>query len=98
HRDLHPFPTRRSSDLERILESYLGVSPRGFSQFLKAGPLWIKEKLFLDRNLREELGGYTGSLLYAEHHESHAASAFFPSPFHERSEEHTSELQSQSNL
>jgi carbamoyltransferase len=68
---------------ERILESYLGVAPRGFGQFLKAGPVWMKEKLFLDRNLREELGGYEGQVLYAEHHESHAASAFFPSPFEE---------------
>ena len=68
---------------ERILESYLGVTPRGFLQFLKAGPVWMKEKLFLDRNLREELGSYKGEVLYAEHHESHAASAFFPSPFEE---------------
>jgi carbamoyltransferase len=68
---------------ERILESYLGVAPRGFGQFLKAGPVWMKEKLFLDRDLRESLGGYDGELLYAEHHESHAASAFFPSPFRE---------------
>ena len=48
-----------------------------------AGPLWIKEKLYQDRTLREALGGYEGKLLYAEHHESHAASAFFPSPFEE---------------
>src|SRR5438132_6200374 len=48
-----------------------------------AGPLWIKEKLFMDRDLRRALGGYQGELLYAEHHESHAASAFFPSPFEE---------------
>jgi len=68
---------------ERILESYLGVTPRGFRQFLKAGPVWIKEKIFLDRELRESLGGYQGDVLYAEHHESHAASAFFPSPFEE---------------
>ncbi len=47
-----------------------------------AGPLWIKEKLYIDRQLREELG-YDGEILYAEHHESHAASAFFPSPFEE---------------
>src|SRR5205814_1179070 len=47
-----------------------------------AGPLWIKEKLFMDRQLREALG-YDGEILYAEHHESHAASAFFPSPFEE---------------
>jgi len=68
---------------ERILESYLGVTPRGFLQFLKAGPVWMKEKLFLDRHLRESLGGFGGDVLYAEHHESHAASAFFPSPFEE---------------
>ena len=68
---------------ERILESYLGVAPRGFSQFVKAGPLWIKERLFQDTTLRDELGGYKGALLYAEHHESHAASAFYPSPFKE---------------
>ena len=67
---------------ERILETYLGVAPRGFASFLKAGPLWIKEKLHTDRELRAALG-YEGDLLYAEHHESHAASAFFPSPFEE---------------
>jgi len=68
---------------ERILETYLAVAPRGFGQFLKAGPLWIKEKLYQDRELRTALGDYDGKLLYAEHHESHAASAFFPSPFEE---------------
>lgn len=68
---------------ERILETYLGVAPRGFRSFLMAGPLWIKEKLYTDRLLRDALGGYHGNLLYAEHHESHAASAFFPSPFFE---------------
>jgi carbamoyltransferase len=68
---------------ERILETYLSMAPRGFTSFLKAGPLWMKEKLFTDRELRAALGGYEGTLLYAEHHESHAASAFFPSPFEE---------------
>jgi carbamoyltransferase len=67
---------------ERILETFLGVAPKGYLSFLKAGPLWIKEKLFMDRQLREALG-YDGEILYAEHHESHAASAFFPSPFEE---------------
>jgi carbamoyltransferase len=66
---------------DRILETYLGVAPRGFSSFIKAGPLWIKEKLYTDRAIRDALGGFTGKLLYAEHHESHAASAFYPSPF-----------------
>ena len=65
---------------ERILETYLGIAPRGFRSFLMAGPLWIKDKLYLDKQLRGELG-YEGEILYAEHHESHAASAFFPSPF-----------------
>jgi carbamoyltransferase len=76
---------------ERILETYLAVAPRGLASFAKAGPLWIKEKLFTDRMLRHALGElgetpgerYAGELMYAEHHESHAASAFFPSPFQE---------------
>jgi carbamoyltransferase len=65
---------------ERILETYLGVAPRGFSSFLLAGPLWIKDKLYIDRTLKKALG-YDGEILYSEHHESHAASAFYPSPF-----------------
>jgi carbamoyltransferase len=68
---------------ERILETYLGVAPKGFSSFLKAGPLWLKEKLYTDRAIRDSLDGFEGKVLYAEHHESHAASAFFPSPFDE---------------
>ncbi len=65
---------------ERILETYLATAPRSFRSFLMAGPLWIKDKLYIDRHLREQLG-YQGDILYAEHHESHAASAFYPSPF-----------------
>jgi carbamoyltransferase len=68
---------------ERILETYVGVAPRGYSSFLLAGPLWIKDKLYQDRTIRESVGEFDGELLYAEHHESHAASAFFPSPFEE---------------
>jgi carbamoyltransferase len=67
---------------ERILETYLGVVPAGFRSFLMAGPLWIKDKLYIDRQLHEELG-YKGQIFYCEHHESHAASAYFPSPFDE---------------
>jgi carbamoyltransferase len=65
---------------ERILETYLGVAPRGFKSFLLAGPLWIKDKLYIDKHLKQQLG-YRGDILYSEHHEAHAASAFFPSPF-----------------
>src|SRR5437870_2299206 len=68
---------------ERILETYLSVSPKGFASFRMAGPLWVKEKLFMDREIRRALDDYRGEVLYAEHHESHAASAFFPSPFEE---------------
>ncbi len=67
---------------DRILETYFEVAPKGFRSFLMAGPLWIKDKLYIDRHIRDELG-YEGPLCYAEHHESHAASAFFPSPFEE---------------
>jgi carbamoyltransferase len=67
---------------ERILDTYLGVAPRGFRSFFMAAPIWLKDKLYLDRQLRDALR-YTGEILYAEHHESHAASAFFPSPFEE---------------
>ncbi len=67
---------------ERILETYLGVAPRGLRSFLQAGPLWIKDKLFIDKQIHDALE-YDGDVLYSEHHESHAASAFFPSPFEE---------------
>lgn len=67
---------------ERILETYLAIAPVGFRSFLKAGPLWIKEKLFQREDIAGELG-YEGEVLFAEHHESHAASAFLPSPFEE---------------
>ncbi len=72
---------------ERLLESYFATVPRGFRSFKMAIPLWIKDKLFQKRMLREELqklsGGknWDGSLLFTEHHQSHAASAYFPSPF-----------------
>ncbi len=76
---------------ERLLETYLSYAPQGLGSFLKAMPVWIKEKLFL-RNLLDtgfrQVGGLEKKdplppLLFGEHHESHAASAFFPSPFQE---------------
>ena len=68
---------------ERILETYLGVAPAGFRSFLAAAPVWMKDKLHTDRRLREALPGYEGPVLYSEHHESHAASAFLASPYEE---------------
>src|SRR5262245_58482853 len=68
---------------ERLLEQYLGVAPRGLRSFLTAMPVWLKEKLFTRDQIRRALGDYEGPVLFAEHHESHAASAFYPSPFAE---------------
>jgi carbamoyltransferase len=65
---------------ERILETYLMYAPRGIRSFLVAMPLWLKEKLWIPQLIRDTLR-YEGLILYTEHHESHAASAFFPSPF-----------------
>jgi len=73
---------------ERLLETYLAYAPRGFRSFLAAMPIWLKEKLYLKTVLKKELAALAGCkvkdlppLLFAEHHQSHAASAFFPSPF-----------------
>ena len=72
---------------ERLLETYLSYAPNGFKSFLAAMPIWLKEKLFLKTTLKRELGKLAGDeknlpgLLFSAHHKSHAASAFFPSPF-----------------
>ena len=69
---------------ERLLETYLAFAPVGFRSFLKAMPLWLNQKLHLPREIRRELGGgFTRRIVFTEHHESHAASAFYPSPFDE---------------
>src|SRR3989344_6329231 len=67
---------------ERLLETYLSYAPRGFKSFLAAMPVWIKEKLWMKGYLAKEVG-FSGKILFPEHHESHAASAFYPSPFKE---------------
>jgi len=73
---------------ERLLETYLAYAPEGFRSFVKAIPVWLKEKLYLKKTLRRELAELGGikeaelpPLMFTEHHQSHAASAFFPSPF-----------------
>jgi carbamoyltransferase len=74
---------------ERLLETYLAFAPKGFTSFRMALPVWLKEKLFQKRLLREHLQECGAGkeveqkLLFTEHHQSHAASAFFPSPFEE---------------
>ena len=69
---------------ERLLETYLSYAPQGFQSFLQAMPLWLKQKLYLPREMHRGLqSAYTKRFVFTEHHESHAASAFFPSPFDE---------------
>jgi len=69
---------------ERLLETYLAMSPRGYRSFRQSVPVWLKEKLHVPRLIRKALGGrYGGRYVFTDHHESHAASAFFPSPFDE---------------
>ncbi|VAX18793.1 Nodulation protein nolO, partial [hydrothermal vent metagenome] len=67
---------------ERILETHLSKAPVGIRSFFQAIPIWLKEKLWTRDQVRKELG-YSGRVIFPEHHESHAASAFYPSPFNE---------------
>ena len=73
---------------ERLLETYLSYAPKGFRSFVRAMPVWLKDKLYLKQTLKKELATLAGckvdalpQLLFTEHHQSHAASAFYPSPF-----------------
>lgn len=67
---------------ERLLMSYLTVAPKGLRSWIEAMPLWLGGKLHIPKVIKEEIG-YEGEVLYTEHHESHAASAFYPSPFYD---------------
>jgi carbamoyltransferase len=70
------------SRFERLIETYLAFAPRGFSSFVQAMPLWLRQKLMIPREIDKGLGNsYDGPIYFTRHHESHAASAFFPSPF-----------------
>ena len=78
--DLVAFYDKPLLTFERLLETYIDYAPRGLRSFLKAMPVWLKEKLWTRENIAKALN-YEGQILFTEHHESHAASAFFPSPF-----------------
>jgi len=67
---------------DRILETYISFAPRGINSFMQAIPLWLKEKIWIPNLIKNKLG-YQGKIIFPEHHESHAASAFYPSPFQE---------------
>jgi carbamoyltransferase len=66
---------------ERLLETYTSMAPRGWRSYLMAMPSWLGEKLWMADDIADHLDGFEGPILFGEHHESHAASAFFPSPF-----------------
>jgi carbamoyltransferase len=90
HLDIVTFYDKPFVKFERLLETYIANTPKGFRSFHSAMPIWIKEKLYLKSVLRKELKQLDGceknklpQLLFAEHHQSHAASAFYPSPFEE---------------
>jgi carbamoyltransferase len=67
---------------ERLLETYLATAPQGFTSYARAMPLWLKHKLWIPDTIKSELG-YDGEVLFTEHHQSHAGSAFYPSPYQE---------------
>lgn len=82
--DLVVFYEKPLAKFERLLETYIGYAPFGFRQFLVGLPLWLRRKLHLPREMDKALRHkYKGRYVFTEHHESHAASAFFPSPFEE---------------
>jgi len=82
--DLVGFYDKPLLKFDRLVETYLAYAPSGFASFAKAMPLWLNQKLHLPRVMRRALGGhYRKRFVFTEHHESHAASAFFPSPFDE---------------
>jgi len=68
---------------ERLLETYSSLAPRGWRSYLMAMPTWLGEKLWMSDDIADRLEGFAGQILFGEHHESHAASAFYPSPFEE---------------
>lgn len=80
--DIVTFYDKPFLKFERLLASYLAYAPLGFRSFVKSMPKWLKQQLWVKELIRKELG-FEGEILFPEHHESHAASAFFPSPYQE---------------
>ncbi|MEX0748144.1 MAG: carbamoyltransferase N-terminal domain-containing protein, partial [Rhodothermales bacterium] len=78
--DLVAFYDKPFLKFERLLETYMTVAPKGLPSFIKSMPVWLKQKLWIPDLIAEELN-FKGKIVFPEHHESHAASAFYPSPF-----------------
>jgi carbamoyltransferase len=81
--DLVGFYEKPLLKFERLIETYVASAPRGLRPYLMAMPLWLGNKLWIADEIAGRLEGYGGEVLFGEHHESHAASAFYPSPFEE---------------
>src|SRR5580765_7499663 len=79
--DLVGFYEKPLVKFDRLLETYAACAPRGWRSFLMAMPMWLSEKLWMATDIKEQLEGYDGEVYFGDHHESHAASAFYPSPF-----------------
>jgi carbamoyltransferase len=79
--DLVGFYEKPLVKFERLLETYTASAPKGLQPYLMAMPLWLGEKLWMADDIAARLDGYEGEVMFGEHHESHAASAFYPSPF-----------------
>src|SRR3989338_6451163 len=80
--DIVAFYDKPFLKFERMLQSYVAYAPAGFSSYLKAMQVWLKEKLWIPHVIEKQLG-YSGKIIFTEHHQSHAASAFFPTHFDE---------------
>ena len=80
--DLVAFYDKPLVKFERILETYLSIAPKGWRSFIAAMPGLLKQKLWIPQQIKKELG-YEGEIIFCEHHESHAAAAYYPSPFNE---------------
>jgi carbamoyltransferase len=79
--DLVGFYEKPLVKFSRLIETYISCAPKGLRSYLMALPLWLTEKLWMADDIRDQLEGFTGEVMFGEHHESHASSAFYPSPF-----------------
>ena len=79
--DLVGFYEKPLVKFDRLLETYIACAPKGLKSYLMAMPLWLGQRLWMADDIKRQVEGYEGEVLFGEHHESHAASAFYPSPF-----------------
>ena len=81
--DFVGFYDKPVTKFERLIETYLAFAPAGYRSFRQALPLWLKQKLHVPREIRQGIPGFNKRIVFLDHHQSHAASAYFPSPFDE---------------